>query len=145
MVENHWMLDVPLPLLAADVLDCVVLWAAVESVPYNETLEDVFTWSCSASGNYSAKSTYDHLSKGGTQFPLSDGIWKSNATPRCKDFMWHALKRRLWTADRCTRRGLQDQTSPCFVCLQEEDTADHILCNASRPERFGMSVGTSSS
>jgi hypothetical protein len=69
MVENHWMLDVPLPLLAADVLDCVVLWAAVESVPYNETLEDVFTWSCSASRNYSAKSTYDHLSKGGHPIP----------------------------------------------------------------------------
>jgi hypothetical protein len=65
--------------------------------------------------------------EGGAQFPLSDGIWKSSAMSRCKDLMWHAMKRMLWMNDRRARHGLQEQTSPCYVCLQEEDTADHIL------------------
>jgi hypothetical protein len=82
MVENRWMLDVPLPLSAADVLDCIVLRDAVESVARNEALDDVFTWSCSASRKYTAKSTYDHLSRGA---PNSRSVMVSGKAMRCPD------------------------------------------------------------
>jgi hypothetical protein len=96
------MLDITLPLMDAEALECVALWAAAQTVPCNEDLEDVFTWS----GRYTTKATYDHISREGTLFPLSDGIWKSKAAPRCKDFMWHTMKSRLWTLDRRFRHGL---------------------------------------
>jgi hypothetical protein len=38
-----------------------------------------------------------------------------------------ALQHRLWTSDRRVRKGLQVQTSECFLCLQEEDNTEHIL------------------
>jgi hypothetical protein len=106
MAENHWILGITSPLMDVEALECVALWATVQRVSCNEDLEDVFTWSCSKSGRYTAKATYDHISREGTQFPLSDGIWKSKATPRCKDFMWRTMKSRLWTSDRRFRHGL---------------------------------------
>jgi hypothetical protein len=42
-------------------------------------------------------------------------------------FMWLAAQHRIWTSDRRVRHGLQAQTASCFVCEQEEDTAEHIL------------------
>jgi hypothetical protein len=62
--------------------------------------------------------------------------------------MWHLLDGRLWTLDRRFRHGLQDHTSPCFVYLQEEDNATHILlqCVTTREvwhicrERFDLDI-----
>lgn len=58
---------------------------------------------------------------------MATPIWKSFAPLKCKIFGWLATKYKLWTADRRTRHGLQDETSACFTCLQEEDTVDHVL------------------
>jgi hypothetical protein len=42
-------------------------------------------------------------------------------------FAWLAFHGRLWTAERRFRFGLQTTRSPCFTCLQEEDTLKHIM------------------
>lgn len=34
---------------------------------------------------------------------------------------------RLWTSDRRLRHGLQDESCPCFLCDEDEDTVDHLL------------------
>ena len=67
------------------------------------------------------------LCEGGTRFHSFGAIWKCWAPLACKIFMWLAVQYRLWTSDRRTRYGLQDQTSNCYLCDQEEDTVDHIL------------------
>jgi hypothetical protein len=106
--------------------DCLTLWIEIQSVDRNPEAADQFLWP-SPSKTYTAKSTYDCLANVGDKPPLFSIIWKSWATPRCKDFMWRLLHGRLWTSDRRFRHGLQDHTSPCFVCLQEEDNAAHVL------------------
>ncbi|KAG2648901.1 hypothetical protein PVAP13_1NG072050 [Panicum virgatum] len=57
-------------------------------------------------------------------------IWKNWAPQRVKFFTWLALKQRLWTADRRRRHGL-DAHDICWLCDQEQETADHLLVNCS--------------
>ena len=54
-------------------------------------------------------------------------IWRSWAPLKIKNCVWLAFKCRLWTSDRRVRHGLQEETSSCFTCLQEEDTVAHIF------------------
>jgi hypothetical protein len=53
-------------------------------------------------------------------------LWKMKAPPKVKFFFWLALNRRLWTAERRKRHGLQD-TDDCAMCGQASDTADHLF------------------
>ena len=67
------------------------------------------------------------LMQGHEKSETAGPIWRNPATPKSKLFTWLAVQHRIWTSDRRLRHGLQTSTSPCFVCLQEEDTAEHIL------------------
>ena len=125
--ENRWMLDVKvaLPPLAAD--QWVRLWIAVSELPRDETARDSFRWTLSESGVYSASSVYKELMRGQERFPLAKGVWKCWAPLKCRIFMWLALQYRIWTSDRRARHGLQEQPETCKLCLQEIETADHLL------------------
>ena len=125
--NNAWLTDVPGTLAFRGAREVLVLWAAVSNVERNQTASDSFYWPWSKSGCYSARSTYNMLVQGRERFPLAEPIWKCWAAPKCKLFVWLASQHRIWTSDRRFRHGLQDRPSACFVCLQEEDTADHIL------------------
>ncbi|XBI53240.1 hypothetical protein VPH35_035486 [Triticum aestivum] len=37
------------------------------------------------------------------------------------------MQYRIWTSDRRARHGLQDEPSPCYFYLQDQDDTDHIL------------------
>lgn len=89
----------------------------------------VLGWRCSPSGFYTAKDTYKALCEGFEKMEGASWVWQSWAPLKCKIFAWLALKGRLWTSDRRCRHGLQDEVSPCYTCLQEEDTVQHILVN----------------
>jgi hypothetical protein len=54
-------------------------------------------------------------------------------------FFWLALHRRLWTAARRKRHGLQDDDA-CVLCSQEPETADHLIigCAFTRELWFGL-------
>jgi hypothetical protein len=121
------MLDLPGTLALRGARECVALWAAVSNVSIARDQSDAFSWPWSSSGKYTASSTYKMLMQGNKLFALATAIWESKATPKAKQFMWLAAQHRIWTADRRVRHGLQTIKSPCFVCLQEEDTAEHIL------------------
>ncbi|TVU29263.1 hypothetical protein EJB05_20822, partial [Eragrostis curvula] len=45
-------------------------------------------------------------------------------------FVWLAVRKRVWTADRRVRHGL-DAHVPCWLCDQENETASHLLVNCS--------------
>ena len=66
------------------------------------------------------------LCQGITRIAAAQCIWRSWAPLKCKIFAWLASQYRLWTSDRRARHGLQDTTSACYRCYQEEDTTDHI-------------------
>lgn len=55
-------------------------------------------------------------------------LWRASALPKVKFFFWLAIhgRRRLWTADRRKRHGLQD-SDVCALCGQAPETTDHML------------------
>jgi hypothetical protein len=124
--NNRWTEDFQGVLTDGEAQECFALWTEIQATPTNSNIADQFSWP-SPSKVYTAKSTYDRLAIGVRRFPVSSGIWKSKASPRCKDFMWRTMHDRLWTSDRRFWHGLQDHMSTCFVYLQEEDTTNHVL------------------
>jgi hypothetical protein len=127
LIDNAWLTDFGADLSLQAWEQCIILWEEIELVPRRPQEEDAFAWTGASKGVYSAKDTYSMLCQGGLEFRMHKPIWNSIAPTKCKIFCWLALKYRLWTADRRQRHGLQDDTSVCFTCLQDQDTVDHIL------------------
>jgi hypothetical protein len=55
--------------------------------------------------------------------------------PKCKFFLWLAIRNKCWTTDRLQRRGLQYPVC-CPLCDQEQETVQHILCTCSFSRDF---------
>jgi hypothetical protein len=127
LINNAWLADVATNLTVEGTVQCLQLWEAIEGVDREHTEPDKFSWTGANNGQYTAKSTYKMLWQGTQEYAMYKPIWRSYTPLKCKIFGWLALKHRLWTSDRRHRHGLQDQTSACFTCLQEEDTVEHIL------------------
>jgi exonuclease III len=125
--NNRWMLDIQGSVAILGARECVRLWLAISSVARDVDSPDRFRWPWTSGGEYSASSAYSMMMEGSIRWELGEIIWKSKATPKSKLFVWLAAQHRIWTSDRRLRHGLQTQSSPCFLCLQEEDTAEHIL------------------
>jgi hypothetical protein len=127
LLDNRWIGDINGNLATRGARECLALWVAIQGVRRDNEVPDTFSWPWAGGGTYTAKSTYDMLVQGSVRFQLADAIWKAKATPKSKLFMWLAVQHRIWTSDRRFRHGLQAHSTWCFVCLQEEDTAEHIL------------------
>ena len=78
-------------------------------------------WKWTSSGIYSSSSAYHAFFAGLVLFPCG----KTWASTKCKIQIWLAMQRRLWTADRRLRHGLESHTA-CPLCDQAPKTADHI-------------------
>jgi hypothetical protein len=144
-VENRWLLDIPGTLATRGVREVIALWLAINNIQRDHNAPGRFFWPWASSGEYSAKSTYGMLMQGGVRSQLGEAIWRSKATPKSKLFSWLATLKRIWTSDRRARFRLQQHSSACFVCDQEEDTADHIIlqCVVAREtwHRCGRALG----
>ena len=127
LLNNKWMEDCQIEISFMAQMQCMHLCHEVATVDTRGTEQDVFTWTCSSSGQYSAKSVYSSLCNGWPKSPLAKCVWRSWAPLKCKIFVWLAMQYRIWTSDRRARHGLQDGSSACYTCLQDEDNADHIL------------------
>jgi hypothetical protein len=145
LVENRWLLDIPGTLATRGAREVITMWLALNNIQRDYNTHVHFSWPWSSSGKYSAKSTYCMLMQGGERSQLGEAIWRSKATPKSKLFSWLATQKRIWTSDRRARFGLQLHSSACFVCDQEEDTADHIIlqCVVAREtwHRCGRALG----
>jgi hypothetical protein len=53
-------------------------------------------------------------------------IWDTWAPLKIKLFLWLAIRKRHWMADRRQRHGLE-ANDLCFLCDQEPKTIDHIV------------------
>ncbi|XP_020408886.1 ATP-dependent DNA helicase Q-like isoform X2 [Zea mays] len=66
-------------------------------------------------------------------------LWKSWAPPKCKFFLWLAIRNKCWTSDRLEMRGLDHPVS-CLFCDQEQETIQHILCSCVFARQFWHSI-----
>jgi hypothetical protein len=129
LLQNRWIEDIQGALSPAAAVECVRLWLRIQnfSVDRDADQDDVFSWPCSSKGVHSASSTYERLQLGAIDFAAAEAIWKNGAPLKCKVFMWLTILDRQWTSARRFRHGLQAQSSTCFVCLQGEDSVEHLF------------------
>lgn len=90
-------------------------------------MEDLVSWRWTPTGVYTARSAYRMFFKGSTGFAGAKAIWKTWAPMKVKVFMWLGVHRRLWTADRRHRRGLQNGIE-CKLCANAVESANHLFC-----------------
>jgi hypothetical protein len=83
-------------------------------------------WKWSPDGKYAASSTYRAFFAGSTSLLGARELCLTKAPPKVKLFFWLALHRRLWTAGRRKRHGLQD-LAECNLCAQEPESCGHLF------------------
>ena len=66
-------------------------------------------------------------------------IWKLKAPPRSLVFGWLALKNRISTMDNLRRKGLV-LVNACPLCLQDEESVEHLLLKCSFTHRVWTTV-----
>lgn len=74
---------------------------------------------------------------GSTQKDGANLIWKTWAPPKVKLFLYFALNKRTWTAERHKRDGLQNDDA-CALCSQLPEHIDHLMisCTVARKVRW---------
>lgn len=102
----------------------------IAQIPLLTDRQDQHVWTPAASGNFSTKSAYVRYFTGSIPFEPYKWIWKAWAPLKVKIFIWLAVWRRCWTADRLQRRGLQ-HPDRCVLCDQETEDIDHLLLRCS--------------
>lgn len=127
LYQHRWANDVRGNLSSEGLLQILRLWEIMIDIVINPGLPDMPLRRWNSSGTYTSASTYTMLWEGSIRFEPTKAIWKCWAPLSCKLFMWLAIQYRIWTADQRLRHGLQEESSPCFICGQEEDTVDHLL------------------
>ncbi|CAO2038521.1 unnamed protein product [Urochloa humidicola] len=145
LTDMRWVTDIKGALTLNVLWEYFGLWHFLAGFELQPEVEDSHIWLFSSSGKYSAKSAYEAMFIGSTQFRPWERIWKSWAPNKCKFFMWLVAHDRCWTADRLARKGLQ-HPEKCPHCDQEQETIDHLLlsCVFARQvwyvvlQRFGL-------
>jgi hypothetical protein len=130
----QWVCDIANPLSLIGLQQYLQLWDALSGVVLNQE-EDRHVWVHSSSGEFSSKSCYSAFFMGAISFEPWKWVWKSWAPPKCKFFVWLALRNKCWTADRLQRRGLP-HPMVCPLCDQEQETILHLLCSCSFARQF---------
>ena len=128
--DRRWIDDINGALSVQVLVEYLQLWSRLSDIHLEENAVDVFVWRWSPDGVYSARSAYDILHCGAVVFQGAERIWRTWAPLKIKIFIWLASRRRIWTADRRLRHGL-DARPKCWLCDQESETADHILVTCS--------------
>ncbi|RVW35300.1 putative ribonuclease H protein [Vitis vinifera] len=96
-----------------------------------EDVEDRVSWTETKSGKFSVKSLYLAIEAGGSaRFP-SSLIWNANVQPKISFFAWEATWGKAITLDKLQKRGWA-LANRCFLCLENEETIDHLLLHCSR-------------
>ncbi|GJN27929.1 hypothetical protein PR202_gb15995 [Eleusine coracana subsp. coracana] len=95
--NDNWAHDIQGGLCWIGIRELLRLWDCLMGITLTEE-EDQHTWRFEASGCYSSKSAYKAYFNGAVSFEPWQRIWKSWAPPKCKMFLWLAVKNRCWTA-----------------------------------------------
>jgi hypothetical protein len=112
--NNVWMSALKGTISVPAIVQFVHLWLAIQNAPPLSAEPDVFRWSRTANGLYSASSAYSTYFLGSVQASYTKLLWKSWA-PLKEKISWLALKNRCWTGDRLSRRRWKGRRAVCFV------------------------------
>jgi hypothetical protein len=126
LTNQTWISDIQGALTVGVISEYLALWDIVTSVQLRPEVNDTHFFRLAANGKYSAKAAYEGFFLGLTTFEPYHRNWKTWAPPKTKFFMWLVAQRRLWTADRLQKRGMDHPTS-CPLCDKEQETPDHLL------------------
>jgi hypothetical protein len=138
-IENcHWNSDILTPLSWVGIQQFLLLWDAVRRVVLAQEV-DKHIWLHTSSGQFSTKSCYKAFFIGSINFEPWKRLWKSWAPPKCKFFLWLAIRNKCRTSDRLERRGL-DHPESCLLCDQSQETIQHILCTCVFARQFWHTI-----
>lgn len=130
LLGNRWARDIAGATTVQVLCQFLKVWELTREVVLDPLQSDRFVWKWSADGRYSASSTYRAFFLGSTSLLGARELWRTRAPPRVKFFGWLALHRRLWTAERRMRHGLQvasQANNDCSLCGQAAETVEHML------------------
>lgn len=129
LLDRHWTRAISGSMSSAAIAEFLDLWEATADIALGEEADRTI-WRWTSDGKYSAKSAYKMLHTGALPFRGHALIWKTWAPLKVKIFLWLSFMRRHWTNDRRARHSLKIRQE-CFLCDQEPETIDHILCRCS--------------
>ncbi|GJM89732.1 hypothetical protein PR202_ga05948 [Eleusine coracana subsp. coracana] len=126
LTQNTWLRDIAggLPVLAT--WQFLLLWDVLTTVELMPEERNAHVWTPCPSGIFSSKSAYERYFVGGISFEPHKRLWRTWAPLKIKIFVWLAIWRRCWTADRLERCGLP-HPEVCPLCDQARESIDHIL------------------
>jgi hypothetical protein len=125
LVNRQWIAHIKTPLSLIGIQQFLLLWDTLGEVQLSQE-EDRHVWRHEASGLFSSKSCYKVLLFGSTVFEPWKRLWKTWAPPKCKFFLWLAIRNKCWTADRLQLRGMP-HPDVCPMCDQAQETIQHLL------------------
>lgn len=123
---NQWARDITGALTTQVLCQYIKVWEITRPIVLDPLRSDRFVWKWSADGHYSASSAYRAFFHGSSSLLGARELWRTRAPPKVKFFGWLALHKRLWTAARRKRHGLQAYDD-CALCGQSAETVDHLL------------------
>lgn len=127
--NRAWVRHIAGGITAPAMQEYLDIWDRIRGVELSNA-EDTLVWRWTADGKFSSRSAYRALHLGSHPHHGCSRIWDTWAPLRVKIFLWLAVRRRQWTADRRRRHGL-DANEHCFLCDQESETMDHIVASCS--------------
>jgi hypothetical protein len=134
-IDNwQWVSDIGSHLSLVGLQQYLKLWDVLGEVTLSQEA-DRHVWMHTASGQFSSRSCYRAFFMGSISFKPWKRLWKTWAPPKCKFFLWLAIRNQYWNAGRLQRRGMQYPVC-CPLCDQEQETAQHILCTCSFTRQF---------
>ena len=125
LADRAWIRDITGVLTVRVLLQFMMLTDLLLEVHLLLEIPDRIIWKWTQTEVYSASSAYQVFFAGLERFPCGRALWKTWAPAKCKLHFWLAMRRRIWTADRRLRHGLQSHVM-CPLCEQEAETADHL-------------------
>lgn len=129
LTNRQWVRSITGGVAVPATAEYLQLWHAVSTITLSDS-PDRLVWRWESDGRYSVQSAYQALHCGAQPIPGCVRVWEVWAPLRVKLFLWLALRRRQWTADRRRRHGLDTHDS-CWLCDQEDETIDHIVVECS--------------
>lgn len=126
--DRQWTKDITRALTAAVLVEYIHLWEVVDGYLLAPGTPDQLVWKWTADGEYSSSSAYRAFFNGSTSMLGAREVWQASVPPKVKFFLWIALHGRVWTAERCRRHGLQQNTD-CALCDQADESSDHLFCS----------------
>ncbi|GJM95451.1 hypothetical protein PR202_ga12188 [Eleusine coracana subsp. coracana] len=106
LANKQWIRDITGPLAVTVIYQYIQVWILLRQINISPGVGDPINWRWMTSKQYSAKSAYNMFFCGSTKMPGAKLLWKSWEPPKVKLFLFLAINKRTWTAERRKRHGL---------------------------------------